>query len=91
MPIGLDRSNIAASASSNHEHCHEANTADAQESGSKQTKWNSGHSCCSVVAVLLNTSMFDSPTQSDDYLASQFFVAISNIAESIYKPPKRDL
>lgn len=91
MPIGLDLPSVAVSAPSNHEHCHEANAADTQEHGSKQTNWGSGHSCCSVLAVLISTPMFDSPIQPADYLASQFFAPISNVAESIYKPPKIDL
>jgi hypothetical protein len=88
MPIAFGQGDVVLSPSSSHDYCHETAVSDTAENGTTKTKIGSSHYCCSVVAVLVSTIFIYWPTQSTYHLTSQFSIPISNITESIYKPPK---
>jgi hypothetical protein len=74
-----------------HDHCQEAATASHHENGQSNTNSNATHYCCAVVAVLMSPPVFSASKQVDVYLLADVAKPISNIAESIYKPPRNYL
>lgn len=86
MPVDLS-SVGGASISSDHEHCQEASSISSPQDG-KTSAPGATHYCCAVVAILMTPSTFSAPKQGDVYLHGNVVMLTSNIAESIYKPPK---
>lgn len=91
MPIELNHAHSSAVESSVHEYCHEMASISHHEGDASKSKASTSHYCCSSLAVLTSAPVFGAVKQSDAYITSASLVAISNIAESIYKPPKNYL
>jgi hypothetical protein len=90
MPVDL---NVASSvvAASSHDHCQEAASASLTEDGKSSTNSSATHYCCAVVAILSVSPEFFASQQVDVHLHSDASTPASNIAESIYKPPRNYL
>jgi len=92
MPIDLNLAN-SASIVSGHDHCQEVVSA-SHHDGDKSSIGSSSnptHYCCAVVAVLMGSPEFSISQQLESYVLINSVKPISNIAESIYKPPKNYL
>jgi hypothetical protein len=74
-----------------HDHCQEAVLASHHESGKSNASPSAAHYCCAVVAVLMAPPVFSAFKQVDVYLLVDAWKPVSNIAESIYKPPRNYL
>ena len=90
MPVDL---NVASSivVASSHDHCHEAVSAGLTEDSKSSGNASATHYCCLVVAILNAPPEFFASQQVEVYLHSDASTPASNIAESIYKPPKNYL
>jgi hypothetical protein len=88
MPVDLNVANSVVAASS-HDHCQEAVSASFTEDGKSSA--SATHYCCAAVAILSISSAFFTSQQGDLYLHSDASTPTSNIAESIYKPPRNYL
>ena len=91
MPIDLNLAGAPVNESVSQDHCHGVATVDHHEDGASKPASSANHYCCSVVAVLTSPVMFDRIEQVGNYVTAQSVVPISNIAESIYKPPRNYL
>ncbi|WP_062309250.1 hypothetical protein [Polynucleobacter sinensis] len=91
MPIELSKANSVAVESSSHDHCHEVASIAYQDDDGSQSRLSASHYCCSSAAVLTGSLVFEVVKQSGIFLSDGVAIAISNIAESIYKPPKNYL
>jgi len=74
-----------------HDHCQEAVPASHHESSKSNAGSSAAHYCCTVVAVLMALPIFSASKQVDVHLLSDVAKPSSNIAESIYKPPRNYL
>jgi hypothetical protein len=90
MPIGSGESSHAMQSAS-HSHCEEAATPTSHDESQPVGKLSVSHYCCSAIAVLNNPVTFAVNESSDVYLLGESSKSISNISESIYKPPKHYL
>jgi len=90
MPISVGESSHAKQTAS-HSHCEEVVTPAAHDDSKPVSKLSVSHYCCSSIAVLNNPIVFALNESSDVYLLGETPKSISNIAESIYKPPKQYL
>ena len=90
MPVDL---NVASSVvvASSHDHCQGAASASLTEDGKSSTNAGTTHYCCAVVAILGVSLEFFASQQVDVHLHSNNSTPASNIAESIYKPPRNYL
>lgn len=90
MPVDL---NVASSVvvASSHDHCHEAASASLTEDGKSSANASATHYCCAVVAILNVSPEFFASQQVDVYLLADASILASNVAESIYKPPRNYL
>lgn len=87
MPIASGESSHAMQSAS-HSHCEEAITPASHDESQPVGKLSVSHYCCSAIAVLNNPATFAVNESSDVYLLGESSKSISNISESIYKPPK---
>lgn len=90
MPIDLNAPSTAVIASL-HDHCQEAGSASNAEGGKLSGNTSATHYCCAVLAILTASPEFSSAKQIDVYLHGDISTPTSNIAESIYKPPRNYL
>lgn len=87
MPIALGESSHALQSAS-HSHCEEAVTPASHDESQPVGKLSVSHYCCSAIAVLNNPVTVAVNESSDAYMLYESSKSISNISESIYKPPK---
>lgn len=87
MPVDLNVASGVVVASS-HDHCQEAPSSSLTEDGKSSANASATHYCCAVVAILNVSPEFFASQQVDVHLLSNASTPASNIAESIYKPPK---
>lgn len=87
MPVDLSAATSAVAISS-HDHCQEAGSINHAEQGKSSNNPVATHYCCAVVAILIASPDFFAPNQPEAYSHVSTEVLASNIAESIYKPPK---
>jgi len=90
MPISLGESSHAIQSAS-HSHCEEAATPASHDDSQQTVKLSLSHYCCASIAVLHDPLHFVFNHSSDFYLLGDTPKVISNITESIYKPPKHYL
>jgi hypothetical protein len=90
MPIDLNTASAEVIASL-HDHCQEVATASHAEDGNSTGKSSATHYCCAVVAILTASPEFSSAKQIDVYSHSDISTPVTNLAESIYKPPRNYL
>ena len=90
MPIASGESSHAMQTAS-HSHCEEAVASASHNESQPVSKLSVSHYCCSSIAVLNNPVTFALNESSDVYLLGETPKSISNITESIYKPPKQYL
>jgi hypothetical protein len=90
MPIASGESSHSMQATS-HTHCEEVASPNAHDESQPAGKLSVSHYCCSSIAVLNNPIDFALNESSDIYLIGEAPKSISNISESIYKPPKHYL
>ena len=90
MPIELNTPSPEAIASL-HDHCQEVGSVNHAEDGKSSSNPSAAHYCCAVVAILTASPEFFSAKQVDVYLHSDISRPTSNVAESIYKPPRNYL
>jgi hypothetical protein len=90
MPISVGES-FHAKQTASHSHCEEVVTPASHDESQPVSKLSVSHYCCSSIAVLNNPVVFAVNESSDVYLLGETPKSISNIAESIYKPPKHYL
>ena len=90
MPIKSGEPTHAMQTAS-HSHCEEVGAPAACDESKPVGKLSVSHYCCSSIAVLHNPVVFAVNESSDVYLLGETPKSISNIAESIYKPPKHYL
>ena len=90
MPVDLNLASSVVVASS-HDHCQETASASLTEDGKSSANASATHYCCAVVAILNASPEFFVSQQVDVYLHSDASTPASNIAESIYKPPRNYL
>jgi hypothetical protein len=90
MPIDLNVVSSVVIASS-HDHCQEAASAGLTEDGKSSANASATHYCCAVVAILNASPEFYASQRVDVYLYGDASTFASNIAESIYKPPRNYL
>lgn len=90
MPVDL---NVASSidAASSHDHCQEVASVGFTEDGKPSSNASASHYCCSVIAILNTSLIFLSSKQVEVYVRSEVESPESNLAESIYKPPRNYL
>lgn len=74
-----------------HSHCDEVVTTASQDDSDSVGKLNVSHYCCSAIAVLGSPLSFSLLEASDFHLLGEISKPISNITESIYKPPRNYL
>lgn len=87
MPVDLSAATSAVAISS-HDHCQEVGSISHNEEGKSSANAGATHYCCVVVAILIAPPDFFSPKQLEAYSHGNTELLASNIAESIYKPPK---
>ena len=87
MPVDLNAATSTVAISS-HDHCQEAGSISHAEGGKLSGNASATHYCCAVVAILIAPPDFFAPKQLEAYSHVNTEVLTSNIAESIYKPPK---
>lgn len=87
MPIEL---NVASSSVvvSIHDHCQELVSGSPSKDAKSSSNATASHYCCAVVAILAMPPAFSVSEQLDVYLQADASTPASNIAESIYKPPR---
>lgn len=90
MPIASGESSRAMQTAS-HTHCEEAITPASHDESQPVGKLSVSHYCCSAIAVLNNPVTLSVNESSDIYMLGESSKSISNISESIYKPPKNYL
>ena len=90
MPVDLNAPSTAVIASL-HDHCQEAGSVSNTEGGKLSGNASATHYCCVVVAILTASPEFSSARLVDVYLHGDISTPASNIAESIYKPPRNYL
>jgi hypothetical protein len=90
MPISLGKSSHAVQSTS-HNHCEESVTPASHDGSQQVVKFNLSHYCCASIAVVQDPLHFVFNNSSNFYFLGETPKAISNIAESIYKPPKHYL
>ena len=90
MPIKSGETSHAMQTAS-HSHCEEVVTPASHDESKSISKLSVSHYCCSSIAVLNNPIVFALNQSSDTYLLGETPKSISNISESIYKPPKHYL
>jgi len=90
MPIDFNTASAEVIASL-HDHCQEVATASHAEDGNSTGKSSATHYCCAVVAILTASPEFSSAKQIDVYSHSDISTPVTNLAESIYKPPRNYL
>lgn len=90
MPVDLNGASSTVVASS-HDHCQEAASASLSEDGKSSANASATHYCCAVVAILNIPPKFFASQQVAVHLHSDASTPASNIAESIYKPPRNYL
>ena len=90
MPITSGEPSHAAQ-SATHSHCEEAVAPASHDDSQSASKLSVSHYCCASIAVLNNPVIFALNQSSDVYLLGETPKSISNITESIYKPPKQYL
>ena len=90
MPVDL---NVASSivVASSHDHCQELASAGLTEDGKPSSNASASHYCCSVIAILNASPIFLSSKRVEVYVRSYVESPASNLAESIYKPPRNYL
>jgi hypothetical protein len=91
MPIDLNLASTPVNESVSQDHCHGVATVDHHDDSVPKPASSANHYCCSVVAVLTSSVTFERIEQVGNYVTAQSVVPISNIAESIYKPPRNYL
>ena len=87
MPVDLNASSTEVIASL-HDHCQEAESVSNTEGGKLSGNTNATHYCCAVVAILTASPEFFESKQVDVHLQGDISTLTSNVAESIYMPPK---
>jgi hypothetical protein len=90
MPVSLNGENASVMVAG-HDHCQESAPASHHEGSKSEASSRAAHYCCAVVAVLMAPPIFSASTQADAYLLVDIAKPISNIVESIYKPPRNYL
>jgi hypothetical protein len=91
MPVfSLGESSQATQAAS-HSHCEEVVAPNSHDESQPIGKLSVSHYCCSSIAVLNDPIDFALNESSDVFLLGEIPKSISNITESIYKPPKHYL
>ncbi len=74
-----------------HSHCEDVAARASHDESQSTGKLSVSHYCCSAVAVLNNPISFVPLGISTFYLLGEISKPISNITESIYKPPRNYL
>jgi hypothetical protein len=90
MPVDLNTSSAEVMASL-HDHCQGVASVSHVEEGKSSSNTSATHYCCAVVAILTISPELLSTKQVDVYLHGDISTPASNIAESIYKPPRNYL
>ena len=90
MPVDLNTASTVA-ITSLHDHCQEGVLVSNVEDGKSSSNTGGTHYCCAVVAILTISPELLSTKQVDVYLHGDISTPASNIAESIYKPPRNYL
>jgi hypothetical protein len=90
MPVNLT-AEVPTVAAPGHDHCQEAGLFGINEDGKSSSNANASHYCCAVVAILTTPPKFFASKQIDVYLHGDASTTASNIAESIFKPPRNYL
>jgi hypothetical protein len=91
MPIDLNLASTPVNESVSQDHCHGVATVDHHDDSVPKPASSANHYCCAVVAILNASPEFFVSQQVDVYLHSDASTPASNIAESIYKPPRNYL
>lgn len=87
MPVDLSAATSTVAISS-HDHCQGVGSIGHNEEGKSSANAGATHYCCVVVAILIAPPDFFAPNHLEAYSHIHPEVLASNIAESIYKPPK---
>lgn len=90
MPVGLNAESSTTVASS-HDHCQGMGSIGHAEDSKSTSNASATHYCCAVVAILITPLDFFASQQVDGHVQGDISTLISNIAESIYKPPRNYL
>ncbi|MGV0981007.1 MAG: hypothetical protein ACOYB0_01460 [Polynucleobacter sp.] len=89
LPLDLNAASDTV-VTSGHDHCQEILSTNHPQDA-KSGAAGATHHCCAVVAILMAPPTFSLSQQVDVYLHGDVMARLSNIAESIYKPPKHSL
>ncbi len=87
MPVDLNAESNTSVASS-HDHCQGSGSVGHAEDSKSTSSSSATHYCCAVIAILITTPEFFASKQVDVHLLGDVSTPVSNIAESIYKPPR---
>ena len=90
MPIASSQASHSMQNAS-HGHCEKVVPPVSHDEPQPVGKLSVSHYCCFSIAVLNNSVVFAITESSDIYLIGETPKSISNITESIYKPPKHYL
>ncbi len=90
MPVDFNAASTTVMVAG-HDHCQETGSVNHAEDGKSSSNPSAAHYCCAVVAILTASPEFFSAKQVDVYLHSDISRPASNVAESIYKPPRNYL
>ena len=90
MPVDLNaESNITVA--SGHDYCHGAGSVGHAEDSKSTSNIGTTHYCCAVLAILIAPREFFVSQQVNVHVRGDIQTPISNIADSIYKPPRNYL
>lgn len=89
MPIDLSVASVVVA--SGHDHCQETPSVSLDEDDKSGANAGASHYCCAVIAILNASPIFLSSEQVDVQVRTDVESSTSNIAESIYKPPRNYL
>lgn len=87
MPVDLNAESNATVTSS-HDHCQGSGSVGHAKDSKSTSSSSATHYCCAVVAILIAPLDFFASKQVDVHLLGDVSTPASNIAESIYKPPR---
>jgi hypothetical protein len=90
IPVDLNAESNTTVASS-HDHCQGSGSLGHAEDSKSTSNISATHYCCAVVAILIAPLEFVVSQQVDVHLLGDVSTPVSNIAESIYKPPRNYL
>lgn len=90
MPVDLNaESNITVA--SGHDYCQGAGSVGHAEDSKSTSNIGTTHYCCAVLAILIAPLEFFVSQQVNVHVRGDIPTPISNIADSIYKPPRNYL